>query len=104
MEITEPTRTAVTPTTNELRNFIVPEVLEEETKFPTLQVIIQDALLDNFVLEYKEDPYFKEKWEEAGPDINTRVADKHFFKGEDGLLFFRDADWTARLIVPRNLV
>ena len=35
---------------------------------------------------------------------DTLIAPQKFYKNEDGLLFFRDADWKACLCVPHSLV
>ena len=53
---------------------------------------------------YKEDPSMRMKKESALDRLGLLSAANRFYKDERGILFFRDADWTECLCVPRSQV
>ncbi len=69
-----------------------------------LVVSIARGNISQYVGGYLEDPAFKEHWKASLSTADELVAAHHYYKDEDGLLFFRDANWKARLCVPCSLV
>src|SRR5260370_22973986 len=53
---------------------------------------------------YLQDPAFEGHWRASLLTADKLVTTHHYYKDEDGLLFFWDADWKARLCVPCSLV
>ncbi|GJE95785.1 hypothetical protein PsYK624_119730 [Phanerochaete sordida] len=56
-----------------------------------------------FVEGYRVDPFFKSRWEDPNAHVDSWYAGKRFFRDQDGLLFFRDADFQPKLCVPASL-
>ncbi|KZV91633.1 hypothetical protein EXIGLDRAFT_615353, partial [Exidia glandulosa HHB12029] len=67
---------------------------------PTLQVTIEPELKARVIEGYKHDPFYKDK---GVTDERSWYAGDRFYKGKDGLIFFRDADSLPRLCIPRDL-
>lgn len=68
-----------------------------------------DQYLEDLKSSYLDDPYFKEKWQSGylgGPRSEEQgIKDSNatrFHKGDDGTLWFRDADNSFRLCIPRG--
>ena len=70
----------------------------------SLSITISSDRLRAFVQGYKEDPSFKYAWEKADLEGAEVSAAQRFYKSDEGLLTFRDANWVARLCVPRSEV
>ncbi|KIY70137.1 hypothetical protein CYLTODRAFT_348250, partial [Cylindrobasidium torrendii FP15055 ss-10] len=66
---------------------------------PTTTVDIDPKLRDEWVSAYKEDQEFKSVYQEA-PQWENWKAGQRFLRSQDGMLFFRDADFHSRLCVP----
>lgn len=69
-----------------------------------LLVSMDPKLIVEFVKGYGEDSFFKKRYTDEIPNPNTVITPSHFKKAKDGLLYFLDADWSARLCVPRTMV
>jgi hypothetical protein len=69
-----------------------------------LTISISPNRLQAFAQGYQEDPAFKHHWKDASTEGAELSASQRFYKSDDGLLIFRDADWVARLCVPRSEV
>ncbi|KZV78134.1 hypothetical protein EXIGLDRAFT_634554, partial [Exidia glandulosa HHB12029] len=67
---------------------------------PTLQVIMSPELKQRYVSGYEADPSFAKKGYNS--DERSWYAGNRFYRGADGLLFFRDADLMPRLCVPKS--
>ncbi|KZW02959.1 hypothetical protein EXIGLDRAFT_601120, partial [Exidia glandulosa HHB12029] len=74
---------------------------QEENAPPTMQVTIDSVLKERFIEGYKSDPFYKDK----GIDVDERswYAGNKFYRGKDGLIFFREANFLPRLCVPKDL-
>ncbi|KIY61603.1 hypothetical protein CYLTODRAFT_321467, partial [Cylindrobasidium torrendii FP15055 ss-10] len=64
-------------------------------------VKLSDELLKRFLEGYEKDPQFSRvmEWTKS----TQWSSDYRFFRNEDGLLFFKDADYSPRLCVPKNI-
>lgn len=60
-------------------------------------------MVEEFVTGYQKDPVFQKRWLDKESDADSWAASQRFFKDHRGLLFFRDADFHARLCVPRSV-
>jgi hypothetical protein len=69
----------------------------------SLTITIDPGRLEAFVRGYKEDQSFQHIWKQSTESLELE-ASRRFYKSSDGLLIFRDANWVARLCVPRNEV
>ncbi|EIM80799.1 uncharacterized protein STEHIDRAFT_67764, partial [Stereum hirsutum FP-91666 SS1] len=71
---------------------------------PHILVHINPEYLAKFVEGYKEDTEFQRRYSELENGENKASWDqsRRFFKDEQGLLFFRDANFQPRLCVPKN--
>lgn len=70
---------------------------------PSIHVQIDGDLVQQFLLGYQDDFAFKSKWEDPQASDLHWNAGKRYYKDQDGLLFFRDADYQPRLCVPKKL-
>ncbi|KZV79526.1 hypothetical protein EXIGLDRAFT_592655, partial [Exidia glandulosa HHB12029] len=68
---------------------------------PVLHVVMSDETKAKFLKGYASDPAFAKKGNNS--DERSWYAGNRFYKGNDGLLFFRDADLMPRLCVPKNM-
>ena len=68
----------------------------------TLSIAISQGRLESFVKGYQEDPTFKKLWNAPESSSSELKVVQRFYKSENSLLIFRDADWVARLCVPRS--
>ncbi|EJD34725.1 hypothetical protein AURDEDRAFT_37673, partial [Auricularia subglabra TFB-10046 SS5] len=66
---------------------------------PTLLISMSPALRKRYVDGYKADPAFKDKG--FNSDERSWYPGNRFYRDQDGLLFFRDADLMPCLCVPR---
>lgn len=69
---------------------------------PTVHVEMSPEWVDRFVKGYQDDISFRDRWSTAVRDEGSWDPDKRFVKDQRGLLFFRDADFRARLCVPKS--
>jgi hypothetical protein len=69
-----------------------------------LTITIGPERLQAFVSGYQDDPSFKHAWRAAEAEGAEMSAAQRFYKSDDGLLTFRDADWVPRLCVPKSEV
>ncbi|KZV78810.1 hypothetical protein EXIGLDRAFT_633219, partial [Exidia glandulosa HHB12029] len=67
---------------------------------PCIHVHMDPAVRKEWVKGYRKDPAFKDKGKDT--DESTWYHGTRFYKDKNGLLYFRDADFQARLCVPRN--
>ncbi|EJD49358.1 hypothetical protein AURDEDRAFT_38121, partial [Auricularia subglabra TFB-10046 SS5] len=67
---------------------------------PTLLVSMHPVMKRRFKKGYAADPFFKDKGYDS--DERSWYAGTRFYRGKDGLLYFRDADFLPRLCVPRS--
>ncbi|EJD43087.1 hypothetical protein AURDEDRAFT_35286, partial [Auricularia subglabra TFB-10046 SS5] len=67
---------------------------------PTLLVTMHPDLKRRYSAGYEKDQAFKGKG--FNSDERSWYAGNRFYRGSDGLLFFRDADFMPRLCVPRS--
>jgi hypothetical protein len=71
---------------------------------PTIHVSLDPQYLKQFIDGYKKDRVFKEKWADKSSDPNSWYAGKRYYRDDQGLLFFRDADMMPRLCIPKSEV
>ncbi|KAF4619214.1 hypothetical protein D9613_005608 [Agrocybe pediades] len=69
-----------------------------------LLVSMSPAIIENFIKGYQVDPFFKTRYIDEQPNPNQVLTASHFRKADNGLLYFLDADWNAKLCVPKNQV
>ena len=69
-----------------------------------LVVSIARGAIHQYIEGYLRDPAFKEHWRASLLTVDELVTTHQYYKDEDGLLFFWDADWRACLCVPHSLV
>ncbi|KZV59932.1 hypothetical protein PENSPDRAFT_550823, partial [Peniophora sp. CONT] len=69
---------------------------------PAVFVHLDPQYRERFVLGYQQDAKFKRHWETADTPSDSWHPGQRYFKDEDGLLFFRDADFVPRLCVPES--
>ncbi|EJD51369.1 hypothetical protein AURDEDRAFT_31160, partial [Auricularia subglabra TFB-10046 SS5] len=67
---------------------------------PTLVVCMSQDLKKHYSKGYDTDLAFKGKGYDS--DERSWYAGTRFYRGNDGLLFFRDADFMPRLCVPKS--
>jgi hypothetical protein len=77
---------------------------EDWNKKAHLLVSMNDSLIKEFARGYSEDPFLKAKYVDEIVNPHSVVTPSHFRKDPNGLLYFLDADWNARLCVPRSKV
>ncbi|EJD48853.1 hypothetical protein AURDEDRAFT_30721, partial [Auricularia subglabra TFB-10046 SS5] len=67
---------------------------------PTLLVVMSDELKRRYSKGYDRDSAFKGKG--FNSDERSWYSGNRFYRGNDGLLYFRDADFMPRLCVPKS--
>src|SRR5260370_33195210 len=75
-----------------------------ENKPGQLVVSIARGVIHWYIEGYLQDPAFEGHWRASLSTADELVMTHRYYKDEDGLLFFWDADWKARLCVPHSLV
>src|SRR5260370_12199324 len=75
-----------------------------ENKPRQLVVSIARGVVHWYIKGYLQDPAFGGHWRASLLTADELVMTHQYYKDEDGLLFFRDADWKAHLCVPHSLV
>ncbi|KAI5895910.1 uncharacterized protein SCHCODRAFT_02480477, partial [Schizophyllum commune H4-8] len=71
---------------------------------PALVAHIEEDLAQRFRQGYQEEAYWARRYEEADTLSASWTPGRRYYKSEDGLLFFLDADYLPRLCVPDALV
>ncbi|KAF8990852.1 hypothetical protein BDZ89DRAFT_902992, partial [Hymenopellis radicata] len=66
---------------------------------PTLHVAFSKELVQRFVDGYKTDSQFASIYKSSPDSPEGWDPNQRFFKESNGLLYFRDADYMARLCV-----
>src|SRR5260370_1139130 len=69
-----------------------------------LVVSIARGAIQRYIEGYLQDPVFEGPWKASLLTADKLVVTHRYYKDKDGLLFFRDADWKARLCIPCALV
>jgi hypothetical protein len=82
----------------------VPSLDEDWENRTHLLLSIQPRLEQEFAEGYEEDPFFKSRVVDVVLNQNTVVTPSRFQKGQQGLLYFVDANWNTRLCVPRSKI
>ncbi|KZV59259.1 hypothetical protein PENSPDRAFT_540876, partial [Peniophora sp. CONT] len=67
---------------------------------PGIFVHVRQDLLEQWVQDYQNDPIFKARWNAADTSQDSWSASQRYFKTDDGMMYFRDADFIPRLCVP----
>ncbi|KAI5886764.1 uncharacterized protein SCHCODRAFT_02467268, partial [Schizophyllum commune H4-8] len=71
---------------------------------PALLSHLSEEMKERFRAAYLEEPYWKRRYEDSGLASDTWTPGRRYYKSDDGLLFFLDADYLPRLCVPDKLV
>ncbi|KAF8990623.1 hypothetical protein BDZ89DRAFT_974239, partial [Hymenopellis radicata] len=74
-----------------------------EAPIPSLHVSFSKELIQRFVEGYKTDVQFSKIYAASPFSPERWDPNQRFFKESNGLLYFRDADYMARLCVPKDL-
>ena len=69
---------------------------------PNVLVHLEEKTTQEWIKGYAEDPHLARIWMDPNSAVDNWVPGHRFFKNENGLLFFRDADYQPRLCVPLN--
>lgn len=69
---------------------------------PNMHVHLHKAVLEEWIQGYKTDVHLSKIWEDPKTDVNEWVPGHRYFKDDQGLMFFRDADYQPRLCVPMS--
>ena len=69
---------------------------------PNLLVHLGEETLRTWVEGYLKDPQFAKTWNDPKTKVEQWMPGHRFFRNDDGLMFFRDADYQPRLCVPSN--
>ncbi|KAF7342678.1 Integrase catalytic domain-containing protein [Mycena sanguinolenta] len=77
---------------------------EDWNKRAHLLISASESVKKSLRKAYREDPYFKNRYVEEIPNPERVLTPSRFQKGQDGLLYFIDADWRTRLCIPRTKV
>jgi hypothetical protein len=67
---------------------------------PNIHVGMEKVFKDSWIAAYKKDAEFKTIWKSATATKDEWKPGQRFFRSDEGLLFFRDADYQPRLCVP----
>ncbi|KAL1669784.1 hypothetical protein GGF50DRAFT_43639, partial [Schizophyllum commune] len=87
-------------------NAVGEEELDDQVAETRAQLLLSmhPVLEQQFKDGYESDPYFRERYAESAGSPSQMLTPSHFRRGPTGLLYFFNADWEARLCVPRSLV
>ncbi|KII89601.1 hypothetical protein PLICRDRAFT_107809, partial [Plicaturopsis crispa FD-325 SS-3] len=69
---------------------------------PTLNVEISPGYRKKLIAAYKKDATFRDRWMDPSTSSNVWHAGKRYYKDDEGLLYFRDADFKPRLCIPKS--
>ncbi|KAL1657928.1 hypothetical protein GGF50DRAFT_68246, partial [Schizophyllum commune] len=78
----------------------------EEDQLPEghLLLSMDPVLVQQFKEGYLKDEYFKSRYGSMAASPENELTPSHYRTGRLGLLYFFDADWNAKLCVPRSMV
>ncbi|KAL1658116.1 hypothetical protein GGG16DRAFT_28383, partial [Schizophyllum commune] len=78
----------------------------EEDQLPEghLLLSMDPVLVRQFKEGYLKDEYFKSRYGSTAASPENELTPSHYRTGRHGLLYFFDADWQAKLCVPRSMV
>lgn len=91
----------------EIDPFEAKKLWETTHRPPTVLVKLSEDVRERYIAGYKEDVTFRPHWLAQNDNPDSWDPANRFFKDEESLLYFRDADFHARLCIPkseRNLV
>ena len=77
---------------------------EDWEKKSHVLIAFNQELIEEFINGYATDPFFKDKCSDEAPSLTTVLTPSHFRRADNGLVYFFDADWSARLCVPKSKV
>ncbi|KAK7042774.1 hypothetical protein R3P38DRAFT_2768273 [Favolaschia claudopus] len=81
------------------------ELLEEEIETQThILFAANPEFIKGISQGYRKDSYFRKHFVDSMPSPETLLTPSRFQKGKNGLLYFLDADWNARVCIPRSKV
>lgn len=86
---------------DELDPYETKKLWEETHHPPTVLVEMDEQSRNRYVEGYKKDISFRRRWEEKSNSSSWDAASR-YFKDDQGLLYFRDADFHARLCIPKS--
>lgn len=69
---------------------------------PTVLVKMNEEVRKRYIQGYKDDITFRARWENQQNNPDSWDPANRFFRDGDDLLYFRDADFHARLCVPKS--
>lgn len=69
---------------------------------PYLNIYVEDEFRKQIVEGYGRDQFFKARWQDPKTSPDKWNPGTRFFKDENRLLYFRDADYQARLCIPKS--
>jgi hypothetical protein len=69
---------------------------------PNIHIEMDRDFREAFVADYQQDVVLKRIWNDKSTNEEHWKPGQRYFKNEDGLLFFRDADYQPRLCVPEK--
>lgn len=69
---------------------------------PTVLVEMSEEARNRYTEGYLKDVTFRARWQTDSDKPESWDPANRFFKNDDGLLYFRDADFHARLCVPQS--
>ncbi|KAI5892235.1 uncharacterized protein SCHCODRAFT_02477813, partial [Schizophyllum commune H4-8] len=71
---------------------------------PALAAHISPEWAKRFKDAYLKEAYWRRRYEEADTVSSAWTAGRRYFRSDDGLLYFLDADYLPRLCVPDSLI
>lgn len=74
--------------------------LNLSSKFQHLLIRMDETYCRRWVTAYSKDPFFRKKWKDASTKELPEFVGQCFFKDNNGLLFMRMGDESAKLCVP----
>jgi hypothetical protein len=77
---------------------------EHDRPLPYLHVHMHPKIRETWINGYMEDAVLKRRWENPDAKADFWRPGRRYYKDELGLLFFCDADFIPRLVVPRSMV
>jgi hypothetical protein len=99
---------ALEPPAEELSDNEVEKIADAEEYWgahnppPNIHVAMDEKARRKFVAAYFGDAAFGKIWTNPSSELNVWQPGYRYFKNEQGLLFFRDADYQPRLCVPKS--
>jgi hypothetical protein len=81
-----------------------PKEWEKEARLPYLHVHMDSKKREDWVKAYQEDETLRPRWDDKDSDASFWRPGRRYYKDQEGLLFFQDADFIPRLCVPKPKV